>query len=121
MTDGTLVERADLLRVIKGSELFYALNNLNTSLKYVAYFYGFANVIISLVFSFLFFEKRKEIRPSIKCYKKEKVKSLMSLSLPFFIIQLSMVIIFTTDNLIISNLLGPEEVTSYDIVLKICT
>ena len=30
-----------------------------------------------------------------------------------------MIIIFTTDNLIISNLLGPKEVTNYDIILKL--
>jgi len=43
----------------------------------------------------------------------------MGLSLAFFCIQLCMIVIFTTDNLIITNLIGPEEVASYDIVYKL--
>lgn len=99
--------------------IYYAVNNLQTSILYVAYFYGFSNVIISLIFNFVFFYTRQQILPSIKFFKKNKIKELMGLSLGFFIIQLCMIIIFTTDNLIISNLLGPNEVTGYDIVLKL--
>ena len=43
----------------------------------------------------------------------------MGLSLSFFIIQLCMIVIFTSDNLIVTNLLGPKEVTTYDIVYKL--
>ncbi len=101
------------------SLVFYALKNLETSLINVAYFYGIANVMISLLFSVIFFSKRKEILPSIYHFKKERIKELLSLSLGFFVIQLCMIVIFTTDNLIISNLLGPESVTNYDIILKL--
>ena len=43
----------------------------------------------------------------------------MSLSIGFFVIQICMIVIFTTDNIIISNVLGPEEVTNYDIIFKL--
>jgi O-antigen/teichoic acid export membrane protein len=101
------------------SLIVYALNNFQSSILNVAYFYGFSNVIVSVVFTLLFFRKRKEIFPSIQSFKKKRVKKLLGLSMEFFIIQLCMIIIFTTDNLIISNLLGPDEVTNYDIVLKL--
>ena len=88
-------------------------------LLFVALFYGCLNIVIGIIFTILFFKKNKEIRPSIAYFSKEKVKDLMGLSLAFFGIQLCMIVIFTTDNLIISNLLGPSKVTNYDVVYKL--
>ena len=99
--------------------VYYAVIKFETSILNVAFFYGASNIIISLIFSIIFFYKRKKIIPSLKSFKKERVRELMGLSIGFFIIQLCMIVIFTTDNLIISNLLGPNSVTNYDIVLKL--
>ena len=88
-------------------------------LLFVALFYGSLNILVGLTFTFLFFKKNKKIKPSIAAFSKEKVKDLMSLSLAFFGIQLCMIVIFATDNLIISKLLGPSDVTNYDIVYKL--
>jgi len=99
--------------------VYYALNHLESSLLHVAIFYGISNIVVSLLFSIIFFKKRPELIPSLSSFKKKRIKELMSLSVDFFVIQLSMIVIFTTDNLLISNLLGPEEVTQYDVVLKL--
>ena len=88
-------------------------------LLFVALFYGTLNIVVGFLFTLLFFKKNKNIKPSFSSFSKEKVKDLMGLSLAFFGIQLCMIIIFTTDNLIISNLLGPSEVTNYDVVYKL--
>lgn len=88
-------------------------------LLYVALFYGSLNIFVGLIFTFLFFKKNKHLKPTIASFSKEKVKDLMGLSLAFFGIQLCMIVVFTTDNLIISNLLGPSEVTNYDVVYKL--
>lgn len=88
-------------------------------LLYVALFYGSLNILVGLIFTFLFFKKNQHIKPSIASFSKERVKDLMGLSLAFFGIQLCMIVIFTTDNLIISKLLGPSEVTNYDVVYKL--
>ncbi len=99
--------------------IFYAANNLSSSLKFVAITYGSINILVGIIFSILFFFKNKKLLPKIKCFKKERLKGLMSLSINFFIIQLCMIVIFTSDNVLISNLLGPKEVADYDVVLKI--
>jgi O-antigen/teichoic acid export membrane protein len=78
-----------------------------------------SNIIVAIVFTVSFFKKNKELQPSIKSFSKEKVKDLMGLSFAFFCIQLCMIIIFTTDNLIIANYIGPAEVANYDIVYKL--
>jgi len=85
----------------------------------IALLYGLANIFIGLIFTYLFFKKNKNILPSFKSFSKDRINELMGLSLSFFVIQLSMIIIFTTDNLIITNLIGPKEVTNYDIVSKL--
>ncbi|MEZ4841438.1 MAG: MATE family efflux transporter [Flavobacteriaceae bacterium] len=100
--------------------LFIFLKDNNASLIKVAIIYG---VVLPLGWGqylhFIFLKKNNLIVPSIFSIKKESSKILFGLSLDFFIIQLCMIVIFSTDNIIISNLLGPEEVTKYDVVLKI--
>ena len=81
--------------------------------------YGGASLIINLIFSFFLFYKNQELRPNRKSFRKEKVKSLTDLGIKFFIMQITAMIVFTTDNLIITKLFGPEEVTPYAITFKI--
>jgi O-antigen/teichoic acid export membrane protein len=95
------------------------LNHFKSSLIYVALIYGLSTILIGVFFSVKFFKKQKQIAPSLKFFKKRTVYDLFGLSINFFIIQLCMIIIFSTDNIIISKLLGPSEVTSYDIVRKL--
>ncbi len=99
--------------------VFILLQYFTRNLLYVALVYGISNISIGILFTIIFFRKNKNITPSIKYFKKEKVNDLLGLSLAFFCIQLCMIVVFTTDNLIITNLIGPEEVTSYDIVYKL--
>lgn len=108
-----------LYRFVVFCFIYYALNNLESSILNIAYIYGLSNFIVSIIFGFVFFNKRKEILPSIKSFKKERINDLMSLSIRFFVIQMCMIVIFITDNIIISNLLGPDAVTNYDIVFKL--
>lgn len=60
----------------------------------------------------------KELRPSIKFWKKEYLKDIFGLGIKFFLIQMSGIILFSTDNFIITQLYGPEAVVPYNIVYK---
>jgi len=95
------------------------LNFFPRNLLLVTIIYGLSNIIISIAFTVSFFKKNKQIIPSIFDFSVDKINALMGLSFSFFIIQLCMIVIFTSDNLIVTNLLGPKEVTSYDIVYKL--
>lgn len=99
--------------------LLVILKDNDASLIKVAIIYGVATITVGSIFTFYFFKKYNLIVPSIFNIKKESSKMLFDLSLDFFIIQLCMIVIFSTDNIIISNLLGPKEVTKYDIILKV--
>jgi len=76
--------------------------------------------ILTLLFATIYFYKQKfsELIPSIKYVKRKYLKSIAGIGLFFFIIQLAAVVIFQTDNMIISYLFGPEEVTNYNIVYR---
>ena len=97
----------------------FILYHFPQSLLLVALIYGISNIIVSSIFTIAFFKKNRNIMPSLKYFSKEKINDLMGLSMNFFFIQLCMIVIFATDNVIISKLLGPSEVTTYDIVYKL--
>jgi len=64
--------------------------------------------LIYLIYSiYLFNTDYKKYKPSYRFFNYGKLKSLMSLGIKFFIIQIAGLIIFLTDNLIIAHLFGP--------------
>lgn len=77
--------------------------------------------VITLLFSsiFLYNSEYKSIAPSFKHIKFMYAKNLMSLGIRFFIIQIAAIILFNTNNIIIIHLLGPEEVTTYNVAFKL--
>lgn len=76
-------------------------------------------VIVFLVASlFLFKGQYKNISPSFKTINFKYSSELVKLGMQFFVIQISSLIVFTTDNIIISQLYGPEQVVIYNIAYK---
>lgn len=81
--------------------------------------YGLGTLIVNIIVTIVFFRRNKVFLPKIKEFRRDKIKSLTGLGMKFFVIQLAGVIVFTTDNLIITKLFGPQEVTPYSITFKI--
>lgn len=67
---------------------------------------------------FAFFNTYKHFSPIISLWKKEYLKDIFGLGFKFFIIQMSGIILFSTDNFIITQIYGPEAVVPYNIVYK---
>jgi len=57
--------------------------------------------------------------PSTKFFRLDKIREISQLGVKFFIIQMAVLIIFATDNIIITQVLGPAEVTPYNVVFKL--
>lgn len=89
------------------------------SIVYLALVYGGSTLITNIVFSILFFYKNKQITPSIKEFSKSKISDILTLGIKFFIIQIAALVIFTTDNIVITQVVGPKYVTKYNIVQKL--
>lgn len=92
---------------------------IKQSIFWISFIYGFSNIVIALIFSINFFSKNPDLFPSFNFFSKEKLKDIMSLGFHFFIIQLSLIVIFSTDNLIITHYVNPVETTIYSNVLKV--
>lgn len=76
-------------------------------------------VVILLFLNLVSFSKTYNIyKPSLSFFKKVYFKDIFGLGFSFFIIQISGIILFSTDNLIISKLFSPEEVVPYNIAFK---
>jgi O-antigen/teichoic acid export membrane protein len=75
-------------------------------------------VIFLIIYPFAFYSRYKFLRPTLKSVKIIYTKGLLGIGIQFFIIQIAGLIIFTTTNIIISQLFGPQEVTSYNIAYK---
>lgn len=61
----------------------------------------------------------KKVRPSVGCIKPSRLKSLMSLGIKFFVIQISLVVIHGSTNFLISRYVGADEVVVYNAAYKI--
>ena len=76
-------------------------------------------VIILVIATFFLFRGRyKYLCPSIKDIKWKHSQSLLGLGVKFFIIQIAAMILFSTSNIIISQILGADQVAIYNIAFK---
>ena len=126
----TAIPLADQKPALNG--LFNFLNNLFTVgaiylLSYTEYasllnlgiISSMMPAIIYSIASIIFFTgSYKKIRPSLKYIKSAYSRKLLTLGFRFFIIQIASIIIFTTDNLIITQIFTPADVTIYNIAFK---
>lgn len=75
-------------------------------------------VVLFMASVFLFSRKFKAVCPSIKSIDRVYIKDLFGLGAKFFLIQIQVVILYQCTNILISNVSGPDEVTSYNIAYK---
>jgi O-antigen/teichoic acid export membrane protein len=110
----------DLLGSIIALILIYALTKTTEgSLLYLGTVMSCAPVLVLLLSSaWLFNGKYKAYRPAIRLIDFSKAKDLLSLGIKFFIIQIAAVLLYSTNNIIISHLFGPAQVTPYNIAFK---
>ena len=81
--------------------------------------YSVVPVVVLLLFSVFYFSRDyKDYYPSVKNVDFNCLKDLMSLGIKFFIISIGVVVLFTTDNIIITHLYGPESVVPYEVAKK---
>lgn len=62
--------------------------------------------------------KFEKYRPRMKYVKREYFKDIFGLGISFFVIQISVIAMYSTDNLIITQLFNPEAVVPYNIAYK---
>lgn len=79
---------------------------------------GTLNVVVNLGFTIWFYSKRPEIRPHVTTNIRGG-RTLVSLGVGYFVIQIATLVLFSTDMFLIVKLLGPEHVPQYDVTFKL--
>lgn len=98
--------------------VFVLIKTTQATITYLALAYGVSLVIANIGLSGWFYQVHPELLP--KPYlDKQHVSPLLSVGMQFFTIQIAVLIIFTTDKILIAQLLGPEYVTQYDVIFKL--
>ncbi len=107
----------ELLSRVYSLAIVYLLSkSTQGSLLYLGITMSSAQVVVLLFASFYFFSgKYKRYRPSFSSVDFSKTKNLLSIGLSFFVIQFATILLYQTNNVIISHLFGPSEVTPYSI------
>lgn len=78
-------------------------------------------VVVLAGFTYFLFRsesKYHSLRPSIVLFKKEHIRVLLNIGVQFFLIQITSLIIFSTSNVLITQLFSPVEVTDFNIAYK---
>lgn len=113
--------------VVMGQFLFNALSLIlvyvltkttDASLLYIATIYGISMIGANAVLSGWFYKGNLSLIPRLSL-DFSHVRPLLGLGLQFFVIQIAVLVIFTTDKILITQLFGPEFVTPYDVVFKL--
>lgn len=99
--------------------LILLINLTNASLVYVSILFGFTTFIVSIVSNIDIFIHYYFLIPKLSFFSKNQIKNICNLGLKFFLIQIAVLVMNTTDNILITTLFGPSEVTPYDAVYKV--
>lgn len=97
----------------------YLDSHSSPSLVGLAFAISLSPIIILVIFSYILYKGPfKEISPSYKHIDLKQVKDLFNLGLKFFIIQIQVIVLYQSTNIIISHISGPEAVSQYNIAYK---
>jgi len=110
---------AAISSILSLAAVYILLNTTSNSLFYLGFWRSFCAAIVPVAAVFWFFSRSyRNIAPSWRFVDFSYVKDIMGLGIQFFLIQLCSIIIFSSSNIIISHLFGPQKVTPYVIVYQ---
>lgn len=111
---GQLISNAVALVLV-----FILYKFFDSDIVYMVISYGFALVLANLSLTFLLFRERRSLIPRFRFFSTTKIKGLLNLGLRFFVIQVAALVIFMTDKILITQLLGPAAVMPYEVLFKL--
>jgi O-antigen/teichoic acid export membrane protein len=99
--------------------LVYVLTKVtDASVLYLSLTYGIATVGTNVLLTCWFYKGNPSLTPRL-ALDFLHIRPLIGLGLQFFVIQIAMLVIFTTDKILIVQFFGPKFVAQYDVVFKL--
>ncbi len=126
----TTIYTADQHHSMQGKVTFYSNAISLLAIWFMIHFAKSSLLLFGTIFSVLpvlllvglnvvaFSNRYKEYSPSFSLWKRKYLKDIFGLGLKFFIIQFCGIILYTSDNMIISKLFSPAAVVPYNIAYK---
>lgn len=95
-----------------------AKTNQNSLLIFGSIFSALPVLLLVGLNFFAFKTTYKDFKPKFSLWKNEYLSEITGLGFKFFLVQIATMVLFSSDNFIISKLFGPEEVVPYNIAFK---
>lgn len=84
------------------------------SITGVAIVVGMSGLLVNVIFTVKVWKRYSALVPRFSFFRREKLSDICSIGVKFFFIQIAALILYSTDNIIITQLFGPEYVTPYN-------
>lgn len=91
----------------------------DSSLFLIILCYGMALIMANLALTLFLYKKNRPLFPHRSNIDSKLIYPLLSLSVNFFVIQLAGLVIFMSDKMLITQLIGPSDVTFYEVSFKL--
>lgn len=99
--------------------IYFLTKFTSSSLLNLALAISYLPVLVYIVSSIIFFKGTlKRVAPSFKHIDLSLIKDIFNLGFRFFIIQIQMIVLYQSTNILISNISSPIDVTSYNLAYK---
>ena len=83
------------------------------SLLGVAVVIGLSGIIVNLIFTQKVWGEYPYLIPNLRSYRTSELSGICNVGIKFFFIQIAALVLYSTDNMIITQLFGPSYVTPY--------
>jgi len=105
--------------IVSLSLIWILIHTIKGSLLAVSLALSFSTTLIPVVLSiWLYSTSYKHIRPSFQFVDKQYARELLNIGARFFILSAGFIIMFSTSNILITQLFTPADVTPYNIAFK---
>jgi O-antigen/teichoic acid export membrane protein len=99
--------------------VYVLVKTTESSILYLGASISLINLLLPFIFSIIWYKRKfKKYAPSLKYVNFKYTKRLMNTGVKFFIMQAATLIVLATDNMIITQITGPQDVTVYNIAYK---
>ncbi len=105
--------------LISLSIIYLLIITAKKSIVLLGFVISFTPLLVLVLASFILFNGQlRDLKPSLNRINMNHAKSLFGLGMKFFLLQISAIVMFSLSNIIIIQVLNPEQVALYNISYK---
>lgn len=100
------------------SLLFIIFFRDNINLNILSAIYGLSTIFVYFIVSFIFYKRQYQLKLKLSLIRLDGVLDIIKSGFIYFVFQIYVILIFSTDRVFVANLLGTDSVVSYDILMR---